>query len=283
MLTRTKTSWLGKAFFHHRFSLGGESRYTATLFGKPENWSLSQLGHKDPVVREQFGARLGGVLYDLQVGNAFAPNPTKFTDRIIDASELTTHVAAGSATLRRNSERPADGVPLESGDAFVISTANCPVTLMERSGAEALALHTGRECLIDRILVDTGRPTPGRSYHSICFSGLVRLGDPKSTKVKVFWAEPAHRSLYDLDDPTYGSFNRKLYKLIVDRWGIACAPKKGNAFNIALPELIKAQCMEMGVPATNIDLSHGHQPMKGTHLDGTPGKPRNLFVLARRS
>lgn len=282
MLAKTKTNWLGKAYFHQRFALG-ESRYTATLFGQPKNWSLAQLSHEDPAVREEFGARLGGVLYELQVGSALAPNPTKFTDRIIDASELATRVAAGSATLRRNPEQPADGVPLEPGDAFVISTANCPVTLMERGGAEALALHTGRECLIDRILVDTGRPAPGRSYHSICFSGLVRLGDPKSTKVKVFWAEPAHRSRYDQDDPTYGSFNSKLYGLIVERWGRVCVPRQGRSFNIALPELIKAQCMEMGVPAANIDLSHGHQPMNGTHLDGTPGKPRNLFVLARRS
>ncbi len=273
---------LKRAFFHAPFTLGNVS-FTAYLFGKPENWSLSQLGEGvDPVVREEFAQRIGKTLYNLRISRPLAPSPVQFTDRIIPSTILTTPISVGPMTLWRNAALPADGVDLEAGQAYVVSSANCPSTTMVRKG-KVLALHTGRECLIDKDWLKTGKHASGRRYHSICYSAIEQLGVPSEVHVKVFWAEPHQRSRYNFRDARYGKTNERMYGLIGETWGSKPIRREGDTFFLNLPELIKAQCMRLGVPESQINLSHAHQMAEGTWLDGTPGTSRNLFVLARRS
>lgn len=279
MLNRTSPV---DAFYHQRFTLGG-SAFTATLFSKPHNWSLSQLSHPDEQVRAQFGDRVGRALHDLHVGKALAPSPVKFTDRIIESADLTTRVPVGSYMLYRNPDRPADGVPIQSGEACVISPSSCPTALMIRGG-RALVLHTGRDCLVDRYaLQHNDAPSPERKHASICFSALHYLGKPQDVRVKVFWGVPAHLFPHDFNHPTYGAVNRKLYDAISTTWDEDAVPKRGDRFFLDLPRLIKAQCTVMGVPEGHIDLTYAYQPLQGTWLDGAPGTSRNLAVIARHS
>lgn len=271
------TTSLNTALYHQRVALGNTA-FTATLFGKPNNWSLSQLTAQEESVRIEFGARLGNVLWDLRVGNAFAPNPTKFTDRIINPRELTTSIPAGAMRVRRNPNSPADGIPLEGGDAYVVSPSSCPITVMV-AGSNMLALHTGRDCLIDRHELLYG--SSGRKTHSVCFSALAFLGHAKKTYVKVFWGIRGHKFRHSFSHPTYGDVNRAMHELIVSRWGEQNAPVRDGEFHLDLPQLIKAQCMSWGVPETHIDLAHAYSDSSEAWVDGAVGTPRNLVVINR--
>ena len=273
-----KTS-LNDAYSYIRFELCG-SLFTATIFGRPLNWSLSQLSAKDEKVREEFSGRLGRALRDLRIGKALAPSPVKFSDRIIASEELTAQVEAGSHSVWRYPQRPADGVPIRSGEACVFSPSSCPTTLMVR-GKTALVLHTGRDCLLDRYRLQHGMR--GRTHESICFSGLEHLGTPREVYVKPFWGIPGALFPHDLEHPVYSRINQAMYKMISERWGGDCVPRKGGAFYPDLPKLIRAQCMEQGVPKDHIDLAHAYQPAKATWLDGKAGTPRNAVVIARHS
>ncbi len=268
------------------FELCGNT-FSATLFGKPENNSLSQLN--DPVKGPALGRRLEAELLSRRVGKALAPSPVQFTDRIIDPKELTTKVSVGAHALYRNPEEPADGVPLEAGEAYVISPAGCPITLMVR-GDTAFALHTGRFCLVDPHWAEHGICKEGRANTSICFTALNLLRahserPNKETRVKVFWSIPPRNFKHDLDDPKYQHINKGFYHKVRSRWGERCVPRRDNIFYPDLPQLIRAQCMEAGVPEENIDLSHAY--MSATNpdvwMDGTAGAGRNVVILARHS
>jgi hypothetical protein len=260
----------------------GSSSFKATLFGQPENWSLGQLSDANRNVREEFSDRLGRVLHDLDIGKALAPSPIKFTDKIIDSAELTKMVAVGNRVLYRNPDSPADGVPLKPGEAYVISPSSCPITLMVRKD-KALALHTGRDCLVDKHQREHGKLALGRRHTSICFSALEYLGAPYETQVKILWSIPGPLFKHGLKDPTHGKTNEALYNIIGERWGYESIPKHDEIFYLDLPKLIKAQCLKWGVPEESIDLTHAYHQPKGTWLEGKKDTPRNLLVLARQS
>lgn len=277
----TKTS-LVDAFYHQRFELGG-TMFTATMFSKPRNWSLSQLAHPDEQVRTEFGQKVGKILHDLRVGKAFAPSPVKFTDRIIDPAELTAQVPVGQYLLYRNSEQPADGVSIQGGEAFVVSPSSCPTTVMIGSDGKAVVLHTGRDCLIDRHGLKHSMPTPGRKHPSIIYSALYHLGNPQEVQVKVLWSIPPHLFVHDMEHPEHGATNERMHYVVSTIWGPDSVPLRGKKFWLDLPKLIRDQCMSRGVPEDNIDLKHAYQSPSGTWLNGAPGTGRNLVIVARHS
>jgi hypothetical protein len=279
VLTRTPT--LTEAHSYQRFRLG-DILLKARMYSKPLNGSLSQLVSPDPHTREMFSRLLGDIHHEVQIGKAYAPSPIKFTDRIADPDELTVPVPIGKYTLYRNPERPADGVPLKSGEGCFISPSSCPTTVMV-SGDKALVLHTGRDCLIDRHGLEHGSPAPGREHGSIIFTALHYLGKPEQVQVKVLWSTPPHLFVHDLDHPTYGKINERMHHVVTRLWGSDSVPKRGNKFHLDLPKLVRDQCMSRGVPEDNIDLRHAYQPPSGTWLDGKAGTPRNLVVVSRHS
>ena len=278
MLDKTATS-LREAHCHHPFQIDGMN-FKATLFAKPQNWSLSQLTSEDESVRQDFSTKLGRVLYDLGVGRALAPSPVKFTDRIIEPEKLTQRLPAGALGVYRNPDEPADGVPIPAGSALVISPSSCPVTLMTR-GDTALGLHTGRFCLLDKYMLECG--DAGRRYESVCHTALDCLRRPDEVHVKVFWSIPGHHFRHSLVDDRYKAINTAMYERIRQQWGDDPVPRRGDEFCLDLPKLIKAQCLKRGVPEENIDLTHAYHGMHGVWLEGKAGTPRNLVVLARHS
>ena len=278
----TKTPLLAEAHSFQRFTLGNVL-LKARMYSKPFNGSLSQLASPDLYTRETFSRLLGDIHHEAQIGKAFAPNPTKFTDRIIEPSELTMTMPIGKHVLYRNPERPADGVPLKAGEACFISPSSCPTTVMVGGDGRALVLHTGRDCLIDRHALENNAPAPGRRHTSIVFSALHYLGDPEKVRVKVFWSIPPHRFVHDLDSPTHMKVNRRMYEAIFTLWSPDSVPLRGSKFQLDLPKLIRDQCKSRGVPEANIDLTHAYHPPAGTWTDGAKGTPRNLVVISRHS
>lgn len=279
MLARTSDC----AFYHQRFSLG-DATFRAALFAKPTDWSLRHLSQENT----EFGKRVGRILYDMQVGKALAPNPTKFTDRIIESAALTTEIPVGDFVLHRNPGSPADGVPLQSGEAFVISPANCPITIMTARD-KTIVMHTGRDCLIDRHELEHGfgYRAPGRTNRSVCHSAFDYLynnvASLNSTEVyvKVLWGAPGYLFPHSLTDSVYGEVNSRMRRLIINKWGNESVPVHGDAFHFDLPKLIEAQCMSIGVPKQNIDLTHAYNASGKTWLNGKVGAGRNLVIVSR--
>lgn len=276
---------VSRAFSHLRFDLCG-GIYTASIFGKPDNWSLSLLGN--PETQEEYRARLGDVLEDLQVGKALAPVPTAFNAQMIDKKQLTTEIEAGARILYRNAQRPADGVTISPGEAFVISPGGCPITVLTRRNFEAACLHTGRNCIIDRDAVLSPRKGAGRRHFSVIEAGLESLGvgrrdQAQSVRVKVLWSLPARFFPHPLDHPRHAEFNLRMREYVGRRWGADCVEARGNVMYPDLPRIIRAQCIELGVPHDHIDLSHAYLHHNEIWSEGAAGAPRNLVVVARHS
>lgn len=280
MLDKPSTTF--QAHTYHCFELGGV-KLKARLFGKPRNGSLSQLASPDPAIRDTFAEFLGWVHHDAQIGKAYAPTPTKFTDRIIAPDRLTVQVPIGKRVLYRNSAEPADGVPIKSGEACFISPSSCPTTVMVGGDGTTLVLHTGRDCLVDRHALKYNEPAPGRWHTSIIFSALHYLGNPEEVYVKVLWSVPPHLFAHDMGDKVYGEINKKRHNIITALWGPDSVPTRNHKYQLDLPKLIRDQCASRGVPESNIDLTHAYQSLDGTWLDGKPGTPRNLVVVSRHS
>jgi len=259
------------------FSLGGVS-FTATLISQPRNGSLLQLN--DPEFRDY----VGKLLFDLRVGQAYAPKP-KFTDRICTPSDLTMGVQAGPYVLHRTPDGEfGDGVILNrGGDSYLVSPSNCPTTIMVGGNGLAVAAHMGRFCLIDEQRFHTSTPAVGRKHMSIVSSALELLGDPKAVHAKVFWGIAPNLFPHDMEHPEFGDKNEWMRSLIARTWGESSVQLNGSAFYLDLPKLIRDQCMNEGVPERNIDLRCAYQPNSGTWTDGALGKPRNLVIVTRKS
>jgi len=275
---------LSQAHTYHPFKLCDMS-FSATLFGTPGNWSLSQL--KDPAA-EEYRRRLGQVLLDLQVGRAFATDTTTFNARLIEPGEFDYRVRVGNHMLLRAPDLPADGTSLLPGEAVVNSPAGCLVFVAARPGQPPWVAHGGRWCFIDQHEVKYGSPDESRRDYSIVYAVMEKLrarrpDEVAEIEVAVFWSIPAQRFPHDRDDEKYGELNQSLYDHLCHAGMQDCMLERGSVFYPDLPRILVHQFAARGVPIKNIDLTRAYLPPQGAHLDGSKGAPRNLAIIRRRS
>lgn len=263
-------------------------RYGVVIFGKPDNYSLTQMipGHPH---RSNLSARIRDAALALGVGDIYAPGPVASNAAYIDYRDLTTMTELGDGVRTwRNPDKEADVIMVPKGAAMMMSIASC-TGIAAYSGTHLLAAHAGRECVIDRNRILGKHPRRAVEGIAETIIGQFQLLDtpPSSIRIAMFGSIPARMYLHPLDHPEHGAFNRLLGPYIRDNgWtsfaGLRTADVVGNAIRLDIPRLVAAQFLQKGVPPLNIDLRHAYADPETMWLDGARGKPRNLFMLVHR-
>ena len=109
--------------------------------------------------------------------------------------------------------------------------------------------------------------------------GVVGEKAARSVEVAVYCAIPPQRFRHPLENSPHVAFNRDLLEFLRREHGEGAekiAPVVNGALELNLPELIRAQFMQYGVPAAQIDIEEAFLDEDDVWGDGTPGMPRNL-------
>jgi len=268
-----------------------ESSFTFACFGKhykgqqAANWSFAPLQKaEDAAQNAELCARLSEVFEALNVRVVLAPSPADsnglFVSKALLSQEipLTPHIS-----LLRNGAYSADAAKLNPGEAGAFSAGGCPL-IVAKSRNNFLFAHAGRNSLIDRERIMRSSDRPLRLQESVVDTVMLHLRAPADeVRVWVYGALHPDRYLHPLSGP-YAAFNQSLRAYAPRRWGEEAASsmqEADGALRLDLPRLIRAQFARHGV--SQVNLQHAYLDNEDeVWLDGTKGRPRNLFVVARR-
>lgn len=273
------------AHTHIHFGLG-PNKFAATLFGSKHghNWSTSLMHSAE---RDEYVARLGRVLRDLNVGQAYTVDATEFNTKILHPRVFGAHKQLAGHCYRQALGQPAEGLSLERGDAAFQSPAGCMTIVMSRYNSydsrtiDPIKAHAGRWSLV--------RPRNSeRRHESVCHAILERLHvdtpqEARDVWVKILWGIRPGDFPHPLSHSEYADTNNWL-RYYIDKcgWGQGTRVRDEVAY-FDLASIAKAQLMQRGVPEAHIDLTHAYLPHTDVYKDGGRGKPRNLVVVKRVS
>lgn len=225
---------------------------------------------------------LRSVLKEIGVHKAFAPNVAESSAEIIGTDELKNEILIDrNITLHRNQSIPADGIFLNLGETFVMSSAGCPV-IIATAGEQMIAAHAGRDSLIDRGAV-IGEPT--RSNLSVVYSiigAFIKKGfRPSEIKMWMLFSIPPAKFKHDLNHWEHGEQNRALAEF-VSKWCPNGVTRKNGSIFLNLEEIFLQQAHMYGVQNALAMHSLTQFPaMAHTHDESKNPKRRNLIVIKR--
>lgn len=251
------------------------------------NWSLKDLqlpadvGFNKPLI----GA-ISDVFTKLNITHAWAPSVASANAMIIDHKDLMYGISLkGNKILYRNPNVPADGIFLEHGEAFVMSSAGCPL-IVATAGNEMIAAHAGIHSLMDKSMYTNQAPRRHKSVVFAIIEAMLRSVDNlelKDIKMWVLFSIPASVFTYHFGSSQYGKRNRLFIDVIKEEYPECVIEKQhNNCAQIDLETLIMMQATQKGV--TNVFISDSLSEHPGlTHTrKGTDYKKRNLIVVRRK-
>lgn len=247
------------------------------------NWSLKPIQTRDDATRHHALANgLRAAISSMGARRAYAPNVAMASATIISADELKKRILLGNIELYRDKEVPADGVSLRPGDAFVMSTAGCPI-IIATAGEHVIVAHAGRDSLIERNAV-LGKPS--RQHMSIVYAVIeefLKRGESLnriamcmlfSIPTELFDHHPRH--------PEHGAYNRALVTMVDTLWHGSTVRKDENVF-LDMESVFVNQAREMGVRCAWATHSLRNFPSLAHTRDGKDPSRRNLFVVKRNA
>lgn len=267
----------------------GRSTVSISIFGPSDATSLGlrslSLGplqrQPDVHVNQLLAHTLSKELTELEVRDAFAPHVAPASGRIVPKTDLKHTIRLGNANLHRNNEINADGVFIEQNEAFVMSSAGCPIIVA--SGDEYnIVAHAARDSLLDRDTVIGNSVV--REHLSVVGTLVEAFKKERVPASRVYmtmlFAIPALKFEHSVDHPKYGEYNRALIDLVDTRWPGSIVQKDGKTF-LDLEQVFIGQAREAGISAVSAMCSLGEYP----HLAHTCADPekRNLIIVRRDS
>lgn len=266
-----------------------EVKYQATCIpaGTPDgDWSLKHFQHSEDAERHPERAeRLGRMLHDLGVTDAYAPAVDKMSALITHRKELSEVIELPyGVRLYRNKNVPADGVPLRKGQAFVMSGGGCPVIVAAGGKDTCVVAHASRDSLLDPNRIQKiGEP---RKYASViqAIIGWVERNDglrPGRLSLRGLFTIPAAEFTHPPDDPIWGWVNERRAEIIQEKWNRPIIT--GLDLALSIPELIKAQAADHGFGPTGVDKELPSSGPYGytRHIEKGMRSARNLVVVRR--
>lgn len=251
-----------------------------------QSWSLRPIQSQEDVTKHHTLANgLRATLSSIGAQRVFAPNVAEMSGVVVPSGELMANpIRLNGTCLYRNKDLPADGTFLEPNDAFVASTAGCPIVVAsDKRHRTMLASHAGSRSLLEGEAV-LGKPR--RKHVSVVYSIIealkergARAGD---ITMCMMYCIPAEVFEHRLDHPQYGSYNRRLGEMVDALWP-GCTVRKNNAVFLDLESLFIAQALESGVRHTWAMNSLSDFPALAHTRDGKDSSRRNLFVVKRNA
>ena len=231
--------------------------------------------------------------FSMGAQRVYAPTPVEFNGKVISPKAFTTQMMlsglGGSVEMLRIKEYPADGTLLRSiGDAGTFSGAGCPMAVATYKRHMVFA-HAGRDCLLDRVRVDSFDEQQGRRFPSVVTSIVEALKEesresedfnPGKVRAWVYGSIRPEDFTHPLNDPKYDIYNGKMYGYVKRRFGPECVGIKDNAVQLDLPVLIRRQFMGLGVPEDRVSLTHAYLP---SHFPTTRGGNGKYLAVALRT
>jgi len=247
------------------------------------NWSLKHLQHdRDKTHCHLLAKGISKKLRELGVSDAFAPHVAAASGHVVNAMDMTNRIRLNKNCLHRNPGLPADGVFLDTNNAFMMSSSGCPI-IMASAGNEFVAAHAGRDSLIDRGAVIG---TPIRKHVSVVDTIVEKFeghgAQPCDIVMVMLFAIPAEAFAHPEDHPRYGQFNRALADFVGNRWPGGVFQKQKQIF-LDLEKVFVEQALQKGVRQVWAAHSMLKYPSMSHTRDGKDIERRNLIIVKRTS
>ncbi len=249
-----------------------------------DSWSLKRLQQHGDISNNRLLVKaLSQEFCNMGVTEAFAPNVTRASAKIIETRELLDQIWLDCArTIRRNQYVHADGIFLASDQAFVASAAGCGV-IIAAAGNYLCVAHAGRDSLINRGAV-VGKPT--REHVSVVEAVIEQFRwreiEPGEIAMALLFSIPARTFEHDASHPVHGAYNRALADFVKTRWPDSIIREGGKTF-LDLERVFLAQAIAAGVRKTWTQNSLAEHPDLAHTRDGKDANRRNLIVVKRES
>lgn len=211
------------------------------------NWSLKDLQQEVDIPRNQrLADRLTEELNGLGIRDIFAPNVAVASGKVINPHNLTDRIWLRGTMLHRDHSFPADGVLLRTEQAFLMSTAGCPV-IIASTRSHVIAAHAARDSLIDRGVI-TGRPTRENLSVVDAIIEKFRIGGTCADDIvmTMLFSIPAKKFPHDGDHPKHGAYNRKLVTFIEKHYPDGILTEGGVTY-LNLEQVFVGQARQAGV------------------------------------
>lgn len=261
-----------------RTRLNGPALVQVHGVGAGHNWKLDR---SDP---ESF-RKIARVLPE-KVQRVWMPIPTNATGEIAPASMFDVEHAVNGITFLGKCE--ADGCFVPKGEAFCLTSADCPVVVAyDRQQTVLFALHAARDSLIDRRFMEHG--IRGRKHPGILHALISEMQRYHVATSDVFLSVICGiRSgfTHPVDHETHGEYNRKLLRLCRLYEG-AVDEKTGSIDMYALVRGIAVE--NLGIPGENVlfdNIDTATDQCEGEFLWASARRDpsqRNLVVVHHRS
>lgn len=256
----------------------------ALHYGLP-SWSLLPLQKQEDVPKN---LRLINTIFVelgyLGIKEAFAPRAAAASAHIVSSSELmcADQIGLRDTLLYRNHALPADGVLLESNQAFVMSGAGCPI-IIGTAGEKMIVAHAARDSLIDRGTV-VGKPT--RQHVSIVDAMIEKFQKHGASlddiALAMLFAIPALEFEHSVHHPQYGEYNKKLIQFVSANYPDGILRRAGTTY-LNLELVFIGQAQQAGVRRAWAIHSLAQYPQLVHTCVGENASKRNLFIIKRNA
>ncbi|MHB1163501.1 MAG: hypothetical protein ACYCZZ_03210 [Minisyncoccota bacterium] len=247
------------------------------------NWSLQQMQNQEDVYQNHgLATGLYVALRRLGVRRAYAPQVAPASATIVDAAALQDRIRLrGNVSLYRGKDVPADGVFLKQNEAFVMSSAGCPVIIASVDDHMIVA-HAGRDSLIDRGAV---MGTPTRKHVSVV-DAIIDAFKQKSAAIHrmtmcMQFSISAEAFEHRFDHPQHGAYNRALAAFIDAKWPGSALRKTADGLLLNLESVFIEQARQAGIRNVWTFLSLNECPELAHTRDGKKPDRRNLILVKR--
>jgi hypothetical protein len=269
----------------------GKMRFSASCFSGI-NWSLARLQTNADVDKNDenklFANHIKWALQSVGALIGYAPNPTEFNGKVGRPGDLTDNISLYDGMyIRRNKKAPMDGTFLpHKRDAGIFSAGGCGVIVATYRHRMVFA-HAGRECLLDRLWVESDGLEQSRKNISVVDSIIEAFGVPKSCMHEVhFWMlyfiKPEH-FVHRADDKKHGVYNRAAIRFLPTYFDNKCCKTVNGSVLLDLSGIARLQCLRHGVPSDNIHMEHRYLDDELPHTRKDEGTTRYLVAIVRNS
>jgi hypothetical protein len=179
-----------------------------------QTWSLAKLQSQEDVPsNRRLMQAIQQELVDFGITKrAFAPHVSPASAAIVETERLTKRISfrGKEPVLFRNGELPADGIPLQPGEGFLMSNAGCAV-VCAAAGGHLYVLHAGRASLMPTWRIEGGTKEMYPTLIENIVTAFDGLGIPApAIHMTMLLAIGVQHQKRELEHPIYGAYNRKL-------------------------------------------------------------------------